>query len=142
MSQFHAGFGKVDVTPPLAIPYLSFYPRQTPFEGVHDRLYARALALELGGTAAAVVSVDSLGIGRSILGPGRDFIAETRQRIQARTGIPGANVLIAASHAHSTPQTTDIAPLVELFPSAAEWLDRLMDQLAAAVPVFRHPVRS
>ena len=128
-----AGFGKVDVTPPLAIPYLSYYPRQTPFEGVHDPLYARALALELGGTAAAVLSVDSLGVSRSILGPGRDFIAETRQRIQARAGIPAANVLIAASHAHSTPQTTDIAPLVELFPSAAQWLDRLMDQLAAAV---------
>jgi hypothetical protein len=46
-ARLRAGFGKVDVTPPLAIPYLSFYPRQTPFEGVHDRLYARAMAVEL-----------------------------------------------------------------------------------------------
>jgi len=128
-----AGFGKVDVTPPLAIPYLSFYPRQTPFEGVHDPLFARALALELDEVAAAIVSIDSLGISRAVLGPGRDFIAETRQRIQARTGIPATNVLIAASHAHSTPQTTDIAPLVEHFLAATTWLDRLMDQIAAAV---------
>jgi hypothetical protein len=134
-SQLLAGFGKVDVTPPLAIPYLSYYPRQTPFDGVHDRLYARALALELDGTAAAIVAVDSLGISRTILGPERDVIAEIRQRIQERTGIPAAHVLIAASHAHSTPQTTDIAPLVALFPGAAAWVDRLMDQLAAAVVV-------
>src|SRR5437870_5746495 len=132
-----AGFGKVDVTPPLSVPYLSFYPRQTPFEGVHDRLYARALALELaeageagrGRQRAALVAVDSLGISRGIMGPERDFIAEIRGRVAQRTGISAANVLIAASHAHSTPQTTDIAPLVEVFPAAREWLERFADQL-------------
>lgn len=131
-----AGFGKVDVTPPQAIPYLSFFPRQTPFGGVHDRLYARAVAFEQeGGGSAAIVAVDSLGLSRSVLGPGRDFIAEVRQRIAERTGIPAAGVLISATHAHSTPQTTDIAPLVDLFPSAAEWLARLVEQIAAAVQI-------
>ncbi|MGH2369433.1 MAG: neutral/alkaline non-lysosomal ceramidase N-terminal domain-containing protein [Chloroflexota bacterium] len=138
------GLGKVDVTPPLDIPYLSYYPRQTPFEGVHDRLYARALAAELVGDdgaarrpaeRAAIVAVDSLGFSRTVLGPGRDFIAEVRARIAQRTGIPAANVLIAATHAHSTPQTTDLAPLVEQVPAAAGWLERLIDQLAAAVAV-------
>ena len=27
-----AGFGKVDITPPVRIPYLSYYPRQTPLD--------------------------------------------------------------------------------------------------------------
>ena len=127
-----AGFAKVDVTPPLDIPYLSYYPRQTPFEGVHDRLYARAVALELHQTRAAIVAVDSLGISRSILGPERDYIAEIRARVAQRTGIPAAHVLIAATHAHSTPQTTDLTALVERCPTAAEWLERFADQLAAA----------
>jgi hypothetical protein len=133
------GFGKVEITPPPGIPYLSYYPRQTPFEGIHDRLYARAVVAEgpaegrPGGTAVAIVSADALGFSRAILGPGRDFIAEARARIAARTGIPAAHVLIAATHAHSTPQTTDLAPLVELFPQAAGWLERLIDRLAAAV---------
>lgn len=129
------GFAKVDITPPLTIPYLSFYPRQTPFEGVHDRLFARAVAAESRDTRLVIVSADALGFSRSILGPGRDFIGELRERIERATGIPPSQVLITATHAHSTPQTTDLAPLVEEFPHAAEWLDRLMDQLAAAAAV-------
>lgn len=131
-STLRVGMGKVDITPPLGIPYLSYYPRQTPFEGVHDRLFARALAAENGSTRLVIVAADALGFSRSILGPGRDFIAEVRERVERRTGVPSVNILIATTHAHSTPQTTDIAPLVELFPQAAEWLEQLMDQLVAA----------
>ena len=100
------GFAKIDITPPLAMPYLSFHPRQTPFEGVHDRLFARALVVEAPAHAArpkatvAIVSADALGFSRSVLGPGRDFIAEVRAKISDRTGIPAQKVLIAASHAH------------------------------------------
>jgi hypothetical protein len=79
------------------------------------------------------VAVDSLGISRGVLGPGRDYIRELRAEIEGRTGIPGGHVLIAASHAHSTPQTTDIAPLAEAFPGAARWLERLAGQIGEAV---------
>ena len=42
-------------------------------------------------------------------GAGRGFTSEVRQReVQQRTGIPAGNVLLAATHAHSHPQTTDI----------------------------------
>ncbi len=129
-----AGFGKVDVTPPLEVPYLSYYPRQTPFQGVHDRLYARALAVE-GPTrnAAAVVALDSLGLSRGVLDQGPDYIATVRAEVERRTGIPGAHVLLAASHAHSTPQSTDIADLAEVFPGAGAWLEVLAGQIAEAV---------
>jgi neutral ceramidase len=167
-----AGFAKVDITPPLDIPYLSYYPRQTPFGGVHDRLFARALAVErlegvepaapgrpegpgvapaatgaptaAQGTRAAILAIDSLGISRGVLGPGRDVIADIRQRIASLTGIPAAAILIAASHAHSTPQTTDIAPLAVAAPGATAWLERLIDQLAGAVATAwaaRRPAR-
>lgn len=132
-NRLRVGVSRVDITPPLAIPYLSYYPRQTPFEGVHDRLHARALAADNGTERLAVIAVDSLGCSRSILGPGRDFVAEVRTQVEGRTGIPGEHVLLAASHAHSTPQTTDIADLVGLFPHATAWLDELIAQLAAAV---------
>ncbi|MDQ3701038.1 MAG: hypothetical protein M3442_08985 [Chloroflexota bacterium] len=158
MTALAIGFGKVDVTPPLAVPYLSYYPRQTPFEGVHDRLYARALAAELAPDAGsdagsnasgepgsdrdtgaaqrlAIVAVDSLGLSRSVLGLGRDLIAEVRRRVARATGIPHANVLITATHAHSTPQTTDLTAVREVSPAVAAWLERLVEQLAAAVTV-------
>lgn len=134
------GFGRVDITPPLAIPYLSHFPRQTPFEGVHDPLFARAMVADNGTTRLAIVAVDALGLSRDILGPGRDFIAETRARIAARSGIPAEQVLLAASHAHSTPQTTHIARLLD-FPEAGPWLETLMDQLAEAATLAAQRLR-
>ncbi len=124
------GLAKVDITPPPGIPYLSYYPRQTPFEGVHDPLYARALVAENGQERLAIVAADALGYSRSILGRGRDFVEEVRQEIERRTSIPRRHVLLAATHAHSTPQTTDIADLAGQFPSATLWLERLSKQLA------------
>ena len=133
------GFARVDVTPPLAIPYLSYYPRQTAFEGVHDRLYARALAVE-GAAApgqapvrAAVVALDSLGISRHVLGPDGDYVETVRREVERRSGVPAGNVLLAASHAHSTPQTTDIAALAGDCPEAPAWLEGLAGQIADAV---------
>src|SRR6185312_8720565 len=99
------GFGRVDITPPLHIPYLSYLPRQTPFQGVHDPLFARAMVADNGETRLAIVTVDALGLSTDVLGPGRDFVAETRARIERRAGVPTEHVLLAASHAHSTPQT-------------------------------------
>ena len=127
------GFAKVDVTPRLSVPYLNYYPRHTSFQGVHDRLHLRALAAENDSTRLAIVSVDALGFNRAVLGPERDFIAETRARVERRTGIPDRNVLIAATHAHSTPATCATAPLEVHLPAAADWLDRLAEQIAAAV---------
>lgn len=143
-SALEIGLAKVDITPPPGIPYLSYYPRQTPFEGVHDPLHARALVAENGQERLAIVAADALGYSRSILGPGRDFVEEVRQEIERRTGIPRRHVLLATTHAHSTPQTTDIADLTGQFPSARPWLERLIRQLALAAELAwlrRRPAR-
>jgi neutral ceramidase len=134
MSVLMVGTGKIDITPPLAIPYLSYYPRQTRFQGVHDRLYARTMVVDNGVQRIAVISADALGYSRDVLGPGRDFVREVRQRIERLTAIPAGNIMLAATHAHSTPQTTHIAPLLD-FPEARPWLETLIDQLAASVVV-------
>src|SRR6266487_1328641 len=106
MAELTVGTGKIDITPPLAIPYLSYYPRQTPFEGIHDRLYARAMVFDSGGEPVAIISADSLGYSRDVLGPGRDFVAEARERVERLAGVPAERVMLATTHAHSTPQTT------------------------------------
>lgn len=137
------GFGRIDITPPLSIPYLSFVPRQTPFAGVHDRLFARAMVADNGETRVAIVAADALGFSADVLGSGRDFIAEARARVAASAGVPASHVLLAATHAHSTPQTTHLARLLDV-PEAGAWLDRLIDQLAAAASAAaaaRRPAR-
>lgn len=127
-----AGSAKVNITPPLSIPYLGYVPRQGKFRGVHDQLFARALVLDNSETKLAIISADSLGYGNEILGAGRNFTAEVRERISDRAGIEPNNIMLASIHAHSTPETLGITRLSDV-PEAVPWLEVLMDQLASAV---------
>ena len=129
-SLLHSGSAKIDITPPLTIPYLGFVPRHALFDGVHDPLIARAVSLDDGTTAAVVIAADAIGYSNAILGPQRNFTQELRQRITTQTGVPGAHIMLAASHAHSTPETLNVRRLLDT-PAAAAWLEVLLDQLAS-----------
>ncbi|MEN6546786.1 MAG: neutral/alkaline non-lysosomal ceramidase N-terminal domain-containing protein [Armatimonadia bacterium] len=139
-----AGAARVDITPPLTIPELGFLPaRHTFFKGVHDPLYARALVVDDGTDRVAIVVADAIGLKRTLFGDGRDFIAEVRERASALTGIAPDHLMVAATHAHSTPETMGSRPLTA-HPGGLEWLEALADQLASAVALAdaaREPVR-
>ena len=126
-----AGTARVDITPPLTIPYLGYEPRHALFEGVHDPLYARALAVDDGQREVVLIAADAIGYSNEILGPGRDFTAEVRDGVQASTGVPAENVMLAATHAHSTPETAHLRRLLDT-PAAGPWLEVLVDQLVAS----------
>ncbi|MFN8492385.1 MAG: neutral/alkaline non-lysosomal ceramidase N-terminal domain-containing protein [Caldilineaceae bacterium] len=126
-----AGSAKVDITPPLTIPYLGYEPRHALFQGVHDPLYARAVALDDGATQVILLAVDAIGYSNDLLGPGRNFTAEVRQRIQAHTGVPAAHIMLATTHAHSTPETCNLRRLLDT-PATAPWLEVVLDQLTSA----------
>jgi neutral ceramidase len=127
-----AGAARVEITPPLTVPYLGYVPRHALFEGVHDPLFARAVAVDDGERRVALVAADSIGFAHGLLGPGRQFAAEFRERVQRLTGIPPEAVMLSATHAHSTPETLDFRPLRE-HPGALAWLETLLYQLASAV---------
>lgn len=132
MSQmFRAGSARVEITPPLTIPYLGYEPRHAFFQGVHDPLYARAVALDDGATQVILFAADAIGYSNELLGAGRNFTAEVRQRIAAATGIPSAHIMLATTHAHSTPETCNLRRLLDT-PAVAPWLEVLLDQLASA----------
>ena len=127
-----AGATRVEITPPLTIPYLGFVPRHALFEGVHDPLYARAVVVGDGERRVALVSADSIGFARSLAGEGRDFTAEVRGRVEGACGIPAGSVMICATHAHSTPETVGIRRMLD-HPGAEEWIEGLQDRLTSAV---------
>lgn len=129
-----AGAARIEITPPLTIPYLGYEPRHAFFRGVHDPLYARALAVDDGTTQAIVIAADAIGFSNDLLGPGRHFTQEVRQRVEQRSGVPGQHVMLAASHAHSTPETLNLRRLLDT-PAAAPWLEVLLDQLASAAVI-------
>lgn len=142
MNTYQIGSSRVEITPPLTIPYLGYEPRHAFFLGVHDPLYVRALAIGDGkatdGVDVIILAIDSLGFSNALLGPTRNFTNEVRMRIHALTGIPPAHVMLASSHAHSTPETANLRRLLDT-PAAGPWLETLIDQLAsAAVMAFHH----
>src|SRR5262245_56934709 len=121
------GAARVEITPPLSIPYLGYAPRHAFFTGVHDPLFARAVVVDDGERRVALVSADSIGFARGLLGPGRDFAAEFRERAAGLTGIAPEAIMLAATHAHSTPETLGFRPLREHFGGLA-WLETLLEQ--------------
>jgi neutral ceramidase len=88
-----AGAAASNITPPLGSPIVGGWT-SPPATNVHDELHARALVLDDGSTRIAFVICDSVGITRSVFD-------EARRMIHQQTGLPPANVLMAATHTHS-----------------------------------------
>lgn len=116
-----AGIGKVCISPTPGAPLAGFAARQGVATGVHDDLFARALALENGETALTIVSVDVLALPIG-------FVERVRAAITARTGIRPDAVMIAATHTHAGPVT------ITTFFNPEESVDaNYMDRLAEAI---------
>lgn len=93
---FRAGAHAIDVTPTKLPVRVAGSIRETWREKITDRLHSRALVLDDGRTSVAVVAVDSCLMDREMLDAAKAMAHTT-------TGIPVANMLISATHAHSAP---------------------------------------
>jgi hypothetical protein len=94
-SNLKAGVAKIDITPPDAMAVkIVGHVRQV--SGVRDPLRAGVLILDDGETKAAIVTLDTIGAWE-------DMVRDLRAKIEAETGVPSANILVAASHNHSGP---------------------------------------
>lgn len=93
--ELRVGASAVVITPPAGAPLAGYYePRGA--TGVLDDLYSKALVIEQDGVKAAIVVCDLLTLPRPT-------IVAARQLIEQQTGIPGAHVLISATHQHTGP---------------------------------------
>ncbi|HXK33720.1 MAG TPA: neutral/alkaline non-lysosomal ceramidase N-terminal domain-containing protein [Dehalococcoidia bacterium] len=92
-----AGAAEVVITPPVGTWLEGYGGKTSGSAGVHDDLHARALALDDGATQAAIVACDLIGIDRRMTARVRELAAEA-------TGIPGANIMVTATHTHQGPE--------------------------------------
>ena len=129
-----AGVARRVVTPPVQVPYLTSSAKGThaPFGGVHDDLHARALVLDDGRRSLALLAVDAIGYDNAVLGPGRDFTRELRERVAAKTGLEPGSIILAASHTHSAPETIGLTPF-RAVANVPDWIESHLDDLAATV---------
>jgi hypothetical protein len=93
--ELKVGVAVADITPPKGYRMSGyFYERLN--TGTHDPLQARALVLRQDDRQAALVFCDLIGMSLDVSRKARDLAAK-------KTGIPAANILIAATHSHTGP---------------------------------------
>lgn len=98
---FRAGAATANITPPLNVLLDGTIMKIGPAKHVHDELHVRCLAFDDGRTRLAIAIVDNTMMDRSIHDEAKRLVREAIQ-------LPAANILIAATHTHSTPRAVDI----------------------------------
>ncbi len=91
---FMAGYSRVDITPDFIVSLNS--SRNS--VGIFDRIYATCVAVKKANTTALLITVDVRNITN-------EMSAKTMEIIKEETDIPAENVIITATHNHSSPDT-------------------------------------
>jgi neutral ceramidase len=124
-SQLFAGAARVDITPQDLAGLTNLWRR--PFEGVHDRIYLRALVVDNGINTAAIVASDLLEYGDTQI---------VRDRVAQEVGIAADHIIITASHAHNTPRVGSVSPGATAYkggPATLAYTKTIYDQIVAVV---------
>lgn len=125
----HAGFARVDITPPPGPALIGYGPEGKRTRGYRGRLYARAMVLEdRWGQRFAIVGLD-LGMPSVLL----------HRRVAALTAdsavrIGADRLVLAATHTHGGPGNFFGVPGIDAFASTRSGFDeRLTDFLVARI---------
>jgi hypothetical protein len=131
--EFRVGAACVVITPDPLLPVSGGMGAPGPVKEKRGELTARAIVLQRGETSVAVVSVDLLG-----------FPAVLGNQVRAEVDrIPGRNILIGATHGHSSPDvyafpdgngghTGNLAYIQSVVTKTAEAINAALDNLQPA----------
>jgi hypothetical protein len=123
-----AGVATADITPAVGIWMAGYSARTRPSESVAQPLHAKALALEDGrGARAVLVTLDLLGVTASL----RERIV---QAVGGRHGFRPEMLLLNASHTHSGPVIDDMLSVAyDLTPEQPALIRRYSEELPGQV---------
>jgi neutral ceramidase len=121
-----AGAAQVVITPPVGAPMAGYYHARAA-EGTLDDLHAYALVLDDGSTKVALVTLDLISTTFALT-------HEARAQIEKLTGIPGANVMISATHAHTGPELADRGARSALAAETPIGANEITTSYSAALP--------
>jgi len=100
---------------------MGYASRTAPAAGVHDELYASAVALSDGGPGVIILALDVCFLDL-------DEVAELKGRIQALAGVAPERVLVNTSHTHAGPMVARLFGLAY----DASYADAMLEQAARA----------
>src|SRR5690349_22330357 len=94
---YSVGVGRADITPSYPVRLSGFGFRRAESEGVTQKIWARALALNVaGGEPVVLVAVDNLGL------PWR-MVQDVARRLEKSAGLKPQRLAITATHTHTAP---------------------------------------
>ncbi len=100
MGTLLAGAAVADISPRDS-QFLFGYPHVERFStGIHDPLLSSALFLSDGQSEVMFISNDIIFVSKATA-------ARVRRSIEEKTGLPGQNIMVTATHTHSGPKTVD-----------------------------------
>ena len=117
-------FAKRDITPRVGVDLCGFGPFLNRHStGVRDRLWARAMAVQVEGKRAVVIACDLIGIAPRTTQQVRALLADA-------CGLPPEAVMICCSHTHSGPAPGNYIGWGEADPPYLETLPHRIAQAA------------
>ena len=116
-----AGVAETDITPAIGSEIPGNYFKQF-HKALHDPCKVRAAYFEAGGKAVCLVGIDALKLSRQVV-----------EKIRAR--VPGVEIMIGASHSHSSGPTGSVQP-GEYDHASSEIQDLAYRQSSAADPAY------
>jgi neutral ceramidase len=96
MEALRVGHGRVCITPPGPVRMMGYAGRTELSRGVHDDLFANAVALESGDRRVLILALDVCSLNL-------DGVTELKAAIGERTGLSPEQILINTSHTHAGP---------------------------------------
>jgi len=95
MSQFKAGFARLDITPSLGV-HISGYYKIRIADGILDPLEVQCIAVSDGASTALLYNLDVAGV--------KQVRADSfRNAISAATGVPYEGIFLTCTHTHTGP---------------------------------------
>lgn len=135
-AQWKAGVARTDITPTEPVWMAGYSARTKPSEGVRQKIWVKALALEdANGSAAVLVTSDLLGFTRRMA----LYVADQAKQ---KYGLTRDRIAINSSHSHSGPVTGTLLRPAYPYDDAhekvvqrytARLLDQVVDTIGAAL---------
>jgi hypothetical protein len=140
---YRIGVARIDITPSYRVRLSGFGFRRTESEGVTQRIWAKALAID-DGTPAVLITTDNLGVPAAL-------VNEVARRLAKKAGLLRERLAITASHTHTGPMLRGVAPTLfgqPIPPAHQQHIDRYtteftdkLEQVALAALADCQPAR-
>ena len=103
-TEYQVGTARIDITPDYPVRLSGFGFRRTESEGISHRIWAKALAIDDSHSGPAIlISVDNLGLPASM-------VTELARELEQHAGINPERVSVLATHTHTAPMLSRVAP--------------------------------